>query len=125
MSSGARGLSLIEVLVALAVASVSMAAVAASARGILSGQRDGELRQIATLIAEKSLEELLGRGARRLVEEERLDVVRDASGEFGRRVAVEAGPNESLWHLVVAVTPPRGKPPVEFHTLLRRPWSSP
>lgn len=125
MSLRARGLSLVEVLVALAVASMSMAAVAASALGLLSGRRDSELRQVATLIAEKSLEELLGRGAEGLVEEQRLDVVRDASGEFARRVTVEAGPREDLWHLLVAVTPPRGQPAVEFHTLLRRPWSSP
>lgn len=125
MSSRTRGLSLIEVLVALAVGSVSMAAIAASARGILGGRRDSELRQVATLIAERSLEELLGRGAESLVAEERLDVVRDATGEFARQVAVEAGPTENLWHLVVTVTPPRGKPPVEFHTLLRKPWSAP
>ncbi|MBI2962885.1 MAG: prepilin-type N-terminal cleavage/methylation domain-containing protein [Deltaproteobacteria bacterium] len=125
MSRRARGLSLVEVLVALAVASMSMAAVAASALGLLSGRRDGELRQVATLIAERGLEELLGRGAEGLVEGEWLDLVRDASGEFARRVTVEAGPSDGLWHLAVAVTPPRGKPAVEFHTLLRRPWSSP
>ena len=117
------GFTLIEVLVALVFAGVSTAAVAHSAWALVRGRGDTERLQVATLIAERSLEEMLAEGAEALAAEDSSDSVADSLGDFRRRRVVEPGPRENLWHLAVTVVPTRGGAAVAFHTLLRRPWS--
>src|SRR5207245_1686684 len=82
----------IEVLVTLIVASVATAAVAHSAWSLVGSRRDIEALQAATIIAERSLEEMIARGAARLSTESSLDRVTDPLGDFPRRRVVEAGP---------------------------------
>jgi prepilin-type N-terminal cleavage/methylation domain-containing protein len=117
------GFTLLEVLVTLMVASVATAAVADSVSTLIRARRATEILQAATLLAERSIEEMIAEGAADLATEDSLDRVTDPLGDFQRRRVVEAGPRDNLWHLVVTVTPPRGGPAIVFHTLLRRPWS--
>jgi len=117
-----RGFTLVEVLVTLGVASVSLAAIAHSASTIVLGRRASERQQAATLIAERRMEELLANTAEELTARDSSELVADATGAFSLRTVVEAGPRENLWHLSVTATPPGGGAPVRFHTLLRRKW---
>jgi prepilin-type N-terminal cleavage/methylation domain-containing protein len=117
--------TMIEVLVALLVGSLTMAAVAHSAWSLVAGERRSALEQAAAAIAEQALEERLSRGAAALAAEESSDWVDDPLGPFERRIVVEPGERENLWHLVVTATPARGGAPVSLHTLLRRPWMVP
>lgn len=118
-----NGFTLLEVLVSLAFAAVATAAVAHSAWALIRGRGDTERLQVATLIAERSLEEMISRGALALTAEDSSDPVIDPKGDFQRRRVVEPGPRDNLWHLSVSITPAGSGATVSFHTLLRRPWS--
>jgi hypothetical protein len=117
------GLSLLEVLVSLVIASLTIAAIAHSSWAILMGRRQSDLQQAASLIAGEGLEQTIARGATGLGVEDGVARVADPLGDFERRTIVERGPSEALWHIVVMVTPPRGAAPVRFHTLVYRSWS--
>jgi prepilin-type N-terminal cleavage/methylation domain-containing protein len=120
-----RGLTLIEVLVSLTIASMSIAALAHSTWSILQARRASDLQQAATLLAERRLEELVAAGAGALSSSEASETVVDPAGEFTVRTRVEPGPNDSLWHLAVTASPSQGGSPVRLHTLLHRSWGSP
>ena len=120
-----RGFTLLEVLVTLGVASVSLAAVAHSTWSIVLGRRASDFQQAATLVAERRLEELLANAAEDITARDSSESVADATGALLLRTLVEPGPRENLWHLSVTATPPRGGGPVRFHTLLRRRWVLP
>jgi prepilin-type N-terminal cleavage/methylation domain-containing protein len=120
-----RGFTLIEVMVALGFASVSLAAIGQSGRTIVLGRRTSDRQQAATLVAERRLEELLANTAEEITARDSSESVASASGTILVRTLVEAGPRENLWHLSVAATPPGGGAPVRFHTLLRRKWVLP
>lgn len=117
------GFSLVEVLVTLALASVSTAAVGHSTRSLLDGRRASDAQQAATLIAERRMEELLAMGADELGAEDSTSTVTDPSGTFAVRAIIEGGPRDNLWHLSVTATPAGNGAPVRFHTLLRRRWA--
>jgi prepilin-type N-terminal cleavage/methylation domain-containing protein len=120
-----RGFTLVEVLVTLGVASVSLAAIAHSASTIVLGRRASERQQAAALTVERRLEELLAKSAEDLTARDSSESVADATGALLLRTIVEAGPRENLWHLSVTATPAGGGAPVRFHTLLRRRWVLP
>jgi prepilin-type N-terminal cleavage/methylation domain-containing protein len=120
-----RGFSLIEVLVALTVASLSIAALAHSASSILQGRRASDLQQAATLLGERRLEELVGAGAGALSPRDDRETADGAAGEFSVQTRIERGPNDRLWHVSVTVSPPQGGAAVRLHTLLRRSWGYP
>jgi prepilin-type N-terminal cleavage/methylation domain-containing protein len=120
-----RGFSLIEVLVALTVASLSIAALAHSAWSILQGRRASDLQQAATLLGERRLEELLAAGAGALSPRDTRETADDGTGEFSVQTRIERGPNDALWHVSVTVSPSPGVAPVRLHTLLRRSWGYP
>jgi prepilin-type N-terminal cleavage/methylation domain-containing protein len=120
-----RGFTLLEVLVALGIASVSLAAIAHSARAILLGRRAADLQQAATLVAERRLEELLAGTTEETASRDSSESVANASGAVVVRTLIEPGPRENLWHLSVTATPAGGGAPVRFHTLRRRKWVLP
>jgi len=118
-----RGFSLVEVLVALSVAAVAVAATAHSGWSILLARRRSDVEQAATLVAERAMESLLVHDPNQLHITDSLDVAAGEEGEFAIRTVVEAGSRENLWHLSVMVTPSRGGTAVRFHTLRRCRWS--
>ena len=120
-----RGLTLVEVLVALLVACVMMAAAARSAGAVRVGARDSELGEKASLFAGDELERRIARGPLGIAEESSTETINDPLGSFERRVDVGPGPRENLWHIVVTVTPPRNRPTVVVQALVRRPWWTP
>jgi len=120
-----KGFSLLEVLVALAVAGVCMTALAHSAWAIVRGRRQTELQEAAALLAARRLEEMLGRGGQGLQAGSVSESIPDLLGEFDLESTVEVGLRDNLWHVSVAAVPPRGGAPVRFHSLLRRAWISP
>jgi type II secretory pathway pseudopilin PulG len=120
-----RGLTLVETLVALLVACVTMAAVAHTAFAVQRGERASELLERASLLAGRELEALVARGPLGLVEESSSGPLDDPLGRFERRVRVESGPRENLWHIEVTVIPPHAGAAVSVHTLVRRPWWQP
>lgn len=117
-----RGFTLVEVLVALAVGCVSMAAIARSARAITGGRRDGEARQAAASIAQRGMEALLALDGGSLGPQDLSATVADPAGEFERRSVVENTDLDNLWRVSVSVTPRRGGTPVRYQTLVRRAW---
>jgi prepilin-type N-terminal cleavage/methylation domain-containing protein len=117
------GFSLVEVLVALSVATVAVAATAHSGWSILLARRRSDVEQAATLVAEREMESLLVRDPNQLHSADSSDVATGAEGEFAVHTVVEAGTRDNLWHLSIVVTPPNGGPPVRFHTLRRCRWS--
>ncbi len=118
------GFSLVEVLVALSVAAIAVAATAHSGWSILVARRASDLEQTATLVAERSMESLLALDSSRFRIEDFSDVTFEATGEFTVRKVVEAGPRDNLWHLSVTVTPAVVGAPIRFHTLRRCRWSA-
>lgn len=120
-----RGFTLIEVLVTLGVASMSLAAIAHSASAIALARRASERQQAATLIAERRMEELLANDAEDLTPRDATESIGDATGVLLLRTIIEGGPHENLWHLSVTATPAGSGAPVRFHTLLRRRWVLP
>jgi prepilin-type N-terminal cleavage/methylation domain-containing protein len=117
-----RGFSLVEVLVALSVAGVGVAAAAHSGLTILIARRTSDVEQTAALVAGRSMESFLARGPSELGIEDSSDVTLEATGEFAVRKVIEPGPRDNLWHLSVTVTPAAGAP-IRFHTLRRCRWS--
>jgi len=120
-----RAFSLIEVLVALAVASISFAAFGRSARCLVEGRRSSERAQIAAAVAEERLEELLARSSAELVAQDTVERVSDPGGEVTVRTLVEAGPTPTLWHLSVTASLNPGGAEARLHTLVRRRWVAP
>ena len=120
-----RGLTLVEVLVALLVACVTMAAAARSAGAVRAGARDSELAERAALLAGDELERRIAQGPLGIAEESTTETIGDPLGVFERHVAIERGSRENLWHIVVVVTPPRSRPAVTVQALVRRPWWTP
>ncbi|MET0151520.1 MAG: prepilin-type N-terminal cleavage/methylation domain-containing protein [Candidatus Binatia bacterium] len=116
------GFSLVEVLVALSVAAIAVAATAHSGLSILIARRASDVEQAAALIAARSMESLLARDSSELRIEDSSDVSFETTGEFVVRKVVEPGPRDNLWHLSVTVTPAAGAP-IRFHTLRRCRWS--
>ena len=117
------GFSLVEVLVALAVATVAVAATAHSGWSILVARRASDVEQAARLVAERSMESWLARDSNRFGIGDSSDTRFEATGEFAVRAVVEPGPRDNLWHLSVSVTPSAAGAPVRFHTLRRCRWS--
>jgi len=119
-----RGLTLLEVLVTLAVASASIAAVAHSTWSLLAARRASDRLQAATLIAERRMEALLARGDDALARQDSSEIVTDAAVPFTVRTVVGDGPRDNLWHVSVTVAPPGDGAGIGFHTLVRRRWST-
>lgn len=119
------GFSLIEVLVALAVGGVCMTAVAHSSWSIVRGRRQTELREAATRLVERRLEEILARGAEALRAGTASETISEPLADFELRTTVEEGPRDNLWHISVAATASQGGASVGFHSLLRRVWVDP
>jgi prepilin-type N-terminal cleavage/methylation domain-containing protein len=119
-----RGFTLLEVVVALGIASVSLAAIGQSARTIVLGRRASERQQAATLVAEAHLEAIFANTAEKITAQDSSESVPGRSGAILVHTIVEPGPRENLWHLSVTATPPASAP-VRFHTLLRRKWILP
>jgi prepilin-type N-terminal cleavage/methylation domain-containing protein len=117
------GFSLVEVLVALSVAAVAVAATAHSGWSILLARRSSDVEQAATLVAERAMESLLVRDPNQLHIADSSYVATGGEGEFAVHTVVEEGSRDNLWHLSIVVTPPRGGPPLRFHTLRRCQWS--
>ena len=117
-----RGLTLVEVLVALVVACVTMAAMAHSTGAVRLGARDSELLEKASLLAGEDLERRISRGPLGIAEESSFETIADPLGVFERRVEVDRGPLDNLWRVTVVVAPPRNRPTVTMQSLLRRPW---
>jgi type II secretion system protein I len=120
-----QGFSLMEVLVALTIASLSLAALARSARTVVQARRASERQQVATLIGEQRLEELIATGADSLAARRDTETIDDGAGEFRVETRVERGPNDTLWLLAVDVAPSPDGAPVRLQTLLRRSWGTP
>jgi prepilin-type N-terminal cleavage/methylation domain-containing protein len=120
-----RGLTLVEVLVALVVGCVTMAATAHSAGAVRLGARDSELVEKASLFASEELERRIARGPLGIAEESSFETIADPLGVFERHVEVGRGPLDNLWHVTVVVAPPRNRPIITVQSLLRRPWWSP
>ena len=120
-----RGLTLVEVVVALVVACVTMAAIAHSAGAVRIGARDNELLEKAALLAGDELERRIARGPLGIAAESSFETIADPLGLFERHVEVDRGPRDNLWHVAVTVAPPRNRPTVTVQSLLRTPWWSP
>jgi prepilin-type N-terminal cleavage/methylation domain-containing protein len=119
------GFSLIEVLVALAVGGVCMTAVAHSAWSVVRGRRQTELREVATRLAERHLEEILAHRAETLSAGNDSETISAPVGDFELRTIIEEGPRENLWHISVTAAASRGGASIGFHSLLRRAWVEP
>ena len=120
-----RAFSLIEVLVSLTIASMSIAALAHSASSILQARRASDRQQAATLLAERRLEELLATPPEELAARHDRETAFDAAGELAVHTVIEPGPNDSLWHVSVSVDPSLGGGVVRLHTLVYRDRRSP
>ena len=120
-----RGFSLIEVLVALAVASVSFAAFGRSSWCLIEGRRSSERGQIAADVAEGRLEEILARSSAALAVEDSVVQVSDPGGNLTVRTRIEPGPAPTLWHVSVTASLSSGGAEARLHTLVRRPWVAP
>ena len=118
-----RGFSLVEVLVALCVATGAVAAAAHSGWSILVARRRSDVERAATLVAEQAMETLLVRDPNHFRIEDSSSTTAGAEGEFAVHTVIEAAARDNLWHVSVMVVPIREGPPVWFHTLLRCRWS--
>jgi type II secretory pathway pseudopilin PulG len=121
----AGGLSLVEVLIALCIASVAMAAVAHSAGSTIFARRKADLRQAAAALAEIAMEDTLAVGALDLGPVDQTESVDDSATRFTRRIVVRRGPEDDLWLISVSVAAPPSTTLAELRTLLRRPWGDP
>ncbi len=119
---GGPGFTVLEAVVALAIASVTVGALAREITAAVRTREAAERLDAASLLAGRSLEQLLARDAGSLGPEDSSDEVPHPGGVLRRRRTVEVGPRENLWQLAVEVTAP-GTAPVVFRTLLRKPWS--
>jgi len=119
------GFSLVEVLVALSVSAIAVAATAHSGWSILLARRRSDVEQTATLVAERAMESLLARDPNLYRVTDSSSTASGADGQYTVRTVVEAGPRDNLWHLSITATPARGGPPMRFHALRRCRWSLP
>jgi len=113
------GFSLVELLVALAVASTSLAAIAHSAVSMQIGRRQSESREAAARLAERRLEQQLARAGAELDDNDTSETVVEATGTLVARTLVEDGPRENLRYVAVTVTPLSGGAPIRLHTFVR------
>jgi len=113
------GFSFVELLVALAVASTSLAAIAHSAVSMQIGRRQSEAREAAARLAERRLEQQLARAGAELDDNDTSETVVEATGTLVARTLVEDGPRENLRHVAVTVTPLSGGAPIRLHTFVR------
>ena len=119
----AGGFGLIEVLVALAVASLATAAMAATARAVGAARSQSERQIQALWLAERSLEEMLSWDPGRMIPFEADDELGLSWGVARLRRTIAPGARDDLWLLsVTASGSPRG-PEVRLATLRRTPWS--
>jgi prepilin-type N-terminal cleavage/methylation domain-containing protein len=117
------GFSLVEVLVALSVATGAVAATAHSGWSILVARRRSDVERAATLVAEQAMETLLVRDPNHFRIEDSSSTTTRAEGEFAVHTVVEATTRDNLWHVSIMVVPVREGAPVWFHTLRRCRWS--
>jgi len=110
-----KGLTLVEVLVALVIACVAVAALAVSARAAVRSRAATAMRHSMFRLAERTLEEMLASDPRSLRESVTADVV---SG-FPRRCRVSAGPRPDLWRIEVTVG---DRDDARLRTLVRGAW---
>lgn len=122
MSTPGRGSTLVEALVALAVAVSTAGAIAVSSRASLRSHRASEALLGASLLAELSLEQTLARDPRTLAPQDETDDVTGALGRYRRRRTVAAEKCGRLARLEVSVSSTEGTQ-VVFATLVRRPWT--
>lgn len=124
MSAG-RGFTLIEVLVALLVATVLSAAIATSTRAALRGERASTRRETAARLVTDAIETILA-AAPESLEPRDDEAVVDAAGESWRvRSLVEAGPAPGLWRISVVARAERDGFASEAATLRRALWVRP
>ena len=116
-----RGLTLVEVLVALVVASVSIAALALSARTSLVAARRTAAADTAARLASTAIEELLARPFGDLAPLDESSVVTAPAGRFSRRIRIETTSRADLWRFDVVVRHEDG-PEVRLETLRRVEW---
>ncbi len=121
---GRRGFTLVSVLIAMAMLSIGLMALARTQSLLLSSQHDTENRDVATAIANSHLEALRGRDPATLATEAGIAVNErgqaTAAGYYTRTATVTAdGPH--LLRVSVAVGYPRGPRPIQLITLIYRP----
>ncbi len=119
------GLSLVEVLIALGLSSVAMAAIVHSTGAILAARRSAGTNEHAAAIAETTLEDLLARDPLDLSARDARDDLTDGGEAFTRHTVVEAGPTDDLWSVRVEVESARGSTRAELRTLVLRPFGDP
>lgn len=115
------GLTLVEVLVALVVASVSIAALAASSRAAVVSARQAARLDEATRLAAAALEERLARPPWNLSAGTDAEPVLLGGAAGTRRVTLSPGPRPDLWRIVAEVAD-RGGIAARLETLRRVPW---
>jgi prepilin-type N-terminal cleavage/methylation domain-containing protein len=118
-----RGFSLVEVLVALSVATGAVAATAHSGWSILVARRRSDVERAATLVAEQAMETLLVRDPNHFRIEDSSSTTTRSEEEFAVHTVVEATTRDNLWHVSIMVVPVSEGAPVWFHTLRRCRWS--
>lgn len=115
MKRRARGFTLLEVLVALVVVAVAVAALGRAGSQVLSGQAELERRTWALWVADNALAELR-------LEQAVSTGQRDGSSDMGSRtwyweMLIEPAPGDELLRAEVAVyDSPRREAPVLMHT---------
>lgn len=121
---GERGFTLISVMLALAIISVGLIAVARTQTNLTATQTNTGNLAVAHGIARSYTEELRGRAPATLASEAAVAVGADgrpaAGGPFRRSVQItDAGPN--LLRMTVQVDYPRARQPAELVTMVYRP----
>jgi len=118
-----KGFSLIEVLVAAAIASLGVAAIAETTRAVLLERSRSEWKLRALWAAEQSLEEMIAWAPAMMTPQDLSDtIVIPPWGNVQRRRRVVPGPRDDLWIIAVDVTALRASE-VRLETMRRTPWS--
>ena len=116
------GFTLVEVLVAMLLASFGIAALTRSAQAIIRSRIESERLLAMSRLAAKSLEEMLPIDPSTTSPQDLADQVSDPLGPFARSRQIRPGPRENLWHLRVTVRSPLGRE-MSLDTFHRYPWS--